>query len=101
MRRSTLLLLLVLFAASVAHAQRPAIELNVDARDVGRVKDNGDLQDVIPGTPAYEAGISPGMKLIAVVNGRRFTTDVFRDTLLATSTRPATMTLLISQVGAP
>jgi predicted metalloprotease with PDZ domain len=72
-----------------------ADELTDATSSIGlRVKDNGDLQDVIPGTPAYEAGIAPGMKLIAI-NGRRFTADVFRDTLLATSTTPATLTLLI------
>jgi predicted metalloprotease with PDZ domain len=59
-----------------------------------RAKEAGDLQDVIPGSPAYEAGLAPGMKLIAV-NGRRFTFDVLRDTLLATSAAPATLTLLV------
>ncbi|HEX3130621.1 MAG TPA: M61 family peptidase [Thermoanaerobaculia bacterium] len=59
-----------------------------------RVKEDGEIQDAIPGTPAYEAGITPGMKLIAV-NGRKFNSDVLRDTLLATSGAPATLTLLI------
>jgi predicted metalloprotease with PDZ domain len=59
-----------------------------------RVKEDGELQDVIPGTPAYEAGIAPGMKLIAV-NGRRFSPDVLRDNLLATTATPATLTLLV------
>jgi predicted metalloprotease with PDZ domain len=30
----------------------------------------GDIVDVVPGSPAYAAGLGPGMKLIAV-NGRR------------------------------
>jgi predicted metalloprotease with PDZ domain len=59
-----------------------------------RVKDNGELQDVIPGTPAYQAGVAPGMKLIAV-NGRRFTSDVLSDALRPTSAAPATVTLLV------
>jgi predicted metalloprotease with PDZ domain len=59
-----------------------------------RVKEDGEIQEAIPGTPAYEAGIAPGMKLIAV-NGRKFDSDVLRDTLLATSGAPATLTLLI------
>jgi predicted metalloprotease with PDZ domain len=59
-----------------------------------RVQEDGDLQDVIPGTPAYEAGIAPGMKLIAV-NGRRFSADVLRDALQPTTAKPATLTLLI------
>lgn len=59
-----------------------------------KVKEDGELQDVIPGTPAYEAGIGPGMKLIAV-NSRRFSPDVLRDALLPTSAKPATLTLLV------
>jgi predicted metalloprotease with PDZ domain len=58
------------------------------------VDESGMLQDVVPGTPAYEAGLAPGMKLIAV-NGRRYTSDVFRDALLATSKAPSTLTLLV------
>jgi predicted metalloprotease with PDZ domain len=59
-----------------------------------RIKEDGEIQDAIPGTPAYESGITPGMKLIAV-NGRKFDADVLRDTLLATGGAPATLTLLI------
>jgi predicted metalloprotease with PDZ domain len=44
------------------------------------VQENGELQDVIPGSPAYAVGIGPGMKLVAV-NGRRWSKDVLRDTL--------------------
>lgn len=59
-----------------------------------RIKDSGELQDVVPGTPAFEAGLGPGMKVIAI-NGRRFTTDLLRDTLLATGKTPSTLTLLV------
>jgi predicted metalloprotease with PDZ domain len=44
------------------------------------VKDNGEIQDTIDGMDAAQAGIAPGMKLIAV-NGRRFTPQIFRDAL--------------------
>jgi predicted metalloprotease with PDZ domain len=40
----------------------------------------GDLVDVVPGSPAYQAGIGPGMKLVAV-DGRRWTRDVLHDAL--------------------
>lgn len=43
----------------------------------------GDLRDVIPGSPAYAAGLGPGMKVIAV-NGRRWSKDVMRAALRAT-----------------
>jgi len=40
----------------------------------------GDLVDVVPNSPAYQAGIGPGMKLVAV-NGRRWTPQVLHDGL--------------------
>ncbi len=40
----------------------------------------GELRDVIPGSPAYAAGIGPGMKIIAV-NGRKWSKDVVRGAL--------------------
>jgi predicted metalloprotease with PDZ domain len=56
-----------------------------------RVNEEGEVQDAIPGTPAYAAGVAAGMKVIAV-NGRRFSPDVLRDALRS---KGATMTLLI------
>ena len=47
-----------------------------------RIRKGGTLQDVLPGTPAFEAGLGPGMNLIAV-NGRRFSPDILRDALNA------------------
>jgi predicted metalloprotease with PDZ domain len=40
----------------------------------------GELRDVIPGSPAYVAGLGPGMKVIAV-NGRKWSKDVVRAAL--------------------
>lgn len=56
--------------------------------------ENGELIDVIPGSPAYAAGIGPGMKLIAV-NGRRFSRDVLRDALRASPQAKVPMGLLV------
>ncbi len=42
----------------------------------------GDVRDVIPGTPAFTAGIGPGMKIIAI-NGRKFSKDVMLAALRA------------------
>lgn len=47
-----------------------------------RIRKDGRLQDVLPGTPAYESGLGPGMKLVAV-NDRRFSPDVLRDAMKA------------------
>jgi predicted metalloprotease with PDZ domain len=43
---------------------------------------DGELRDVIPGSPAYAAGLAPGMKVIAV-NGRRWSKDAMRAALRA------------------
>ncbi len=40
----------------------------------------GELRDVIPGSPAYAAGLGPGMKIIAV-NGRKWSKDIIRAAL--------------------
>ncbi|HET9838803.1 MAG TPA: M61 family peptidase [Candidatus Angelobacter sp.] len=40
----------------------------------------GELRDVIPGSPAYAAGLGPGMTIIAV-NGRKWSKDVIRAAL--------------------
>ncbi len=46
------------------------------------VSKDGDIRDVIPGLPAYTAGLGPGMKLIGV-NGRKWSKDVMRSVLRA------------------
>ncbi len=44
------------------------------------VRKDGEFKDVIYGSPAYSAGIAPGMKLVAV-NGRAWSKNVMRDAL--------------------
>jgi predicted metalloprotease with PDZ domain len=43
-------------------------------------KSDGDVTDVFPGTPAFEAGLAPQMTILAV-NGRVFTTDGLNDAI--------------------
>ena len=47
-----------------------------------QIKDDGEFLDVIVGSPAYVAGIGPGMKLVAV-NGRAWSKDVLLAALRA------------------
>jgi predicted metalloprotease with PDZ domain len=42
--------------------------------------DSGHIFDVIPGSPAANAGLAPGMRLVAV-NGRRWSPDILRDAI--------------------
>lgn len=53
------------------------------------VKSDGTISDVTIGSPAYAAGLMPGMKVTAV-NGRKYDPDVLREELRAgkTSTKP-------------
>jgi predicted metalloprotease with PDZ domain len=44
--------------------------------------DEGEVLDLIPGAPAAKAGLSPGMKVIAL-NGKQFTPDVIHDAIKA------------------
>jgi predicted metalloprotease with PDZ domain len=48
---------------------------------------DGKIVDVIPGLPAAQAGMSPGMKLLAV-NGRNWTPEVVQAALRASKTAP-------------
>jgi len=57
------------------------------------VLEDGTLQDVVPGTPAAEAGLAPGMKLVAV-NGRKWSADVLLDALRLGRTSDAPLELL-------
>jgi predicted metalloprotease with PDZ domain len=49
------------------------------------VTKEGEVRDVIPGTPAYAAGLAPGMKIIAV-NSRKWSKDIVRAALQASLT---------------
>ncbi len=58
------------------------------------VAEDSKLDDVIVGSPAYQAGIGPGMKLIAV-NGRRYTPEVLRDAIKAAQGNASPIDLLV------
>jgi len=44
------------------------------------LKKDGPISDVMPGTPAYEAGLGPQMTILAV-DGRVFSTDVLNEAI--------------------
>jgi predicted metalloprotease with PDZ domain len=59
-----------------------------------RVEKDGELDDVVPGSPAYQAGIGPGMKLVAV-NGRRWTAERLHDALRASQNSTQAIELIL------
>ena len=57
------------------------------------VEEDGTIIDVIPETPAFKAGLAPGMKLIAV-NERKYSKDIIRDALKLGKTSSLPLDLL-------
>ena len=58
------------------------------------VRKDGEFSDVLYGSPAYVAGIGPGMKLVAI-NGRAWSKEVLRDTLRASKDSKQPIELLV------
>ena len=58
------------------------------------LKEDGAVQDVIPGSPAARAGVAPAMNILAV-NGRRWTADRLRTAIQAASTNSASIELVV------
>jgi predicted metalloprotease with PDZ domain len=58
------------------------------------LRDDGTVGDVLRGSPADQAGLGPGMRVVAV-DGRRFSADVVGDALVAGKTRKEPLELLV------
>jgi predicted metalloprotease with PDZ domain len=59
------------------------------------IDEKGELIDVIPSSPAYHAGIGPGMKIIAI-NGRLWSKDVLKEAVRASKENQKPIELLVS-----
>jgi predicted metalloprotease with PDZ domain len=57
--------------------------------------EDGVVGDVIHGGPAYNAGIGPGMKIVAV-NGAQFSPDAMRDAIAAAKNATAPIQLIVA-----
>ena len=68
----------------------------VDARfSIGLVLDDkGGIRDAIMNSVAWNAGVAPGMELVAV-NGRKFTPDILREALKASKGNGPNLELLV------
>ena len=76
----------------LAEQQRKAINAEYS---VGlALRDDGTIVDAVQGMLAANAGIGPGMKVIAV-NGRKFTPEVWHDALKATKAANGPLQLLV------
>ena len=62
------------------------------------VKNDGYINDAIPGMPAYESGLSPYMRIVGV-NGRQFSLDGLTRAVRESSSNNSPITLLSSNTG--
>ena len=58
-------------------------------------EDDGVLRDVIPGMPAYAAGLGPGMK-VAAVNGRQWSREALREAVHASKSGSTPLEFLVA-----
>jgi predicted metalloprotease with PDZ domain len=59
------------------------------------ISDDGTVGDVTYGAPAYNAGIGPGMKIIAV-NGKQYSPDEMRQAVAASKSSTAPLQLIVA-----
>jgi predicted metalloprotease with PDZ domain len=59
-----------------------------------QLSENGDVNDSIVGGPAYNAGVTSGMKVVGV-NGRVYTHDILEDAIRAAKDTSQPITLLV------
>jgi predicted metalloprotease with PDZ domain len=83
-----------MIAASEA-AARPA---NYTASIGVLVKADGTVEDAIPGMPAYQCGVRPYTRVLAV-NGRQFSIEELTKSLVESKTQTGTIILLVSNAG--
>jgi predicted metalloprotease with PDZ domain len=58
-----------------------------------RLKEDGTISDITPGTPAYIAGLGPAMKLVGV-DGHAYSIDVLRQAIRDAKNRAAPIVVL-------
>ncbi len=63
-----------------------------------KLNEEGAIGDVVPGTPAFVAGLGPGMKIIGV-GGSAFSVEAVREAIRAAKVSPAPIELLMQNGG--
>jgi predicted metalloprotease with PDZ domain len=62
------------------------------------IKNDGYIQDAVPGMPAYESGLGPYMKVVGV-NGRQFSLEELIRAIQNSKSNPAPISVLVSNSG--
>lgn len=60
------------------------------------VKEDGTVDDIVTGSPAWDAGLGPGMKIVAV-NGRAWTTEILPEEVPAAKGASAPIEIAVQQ----
>ena len=63
-----------------------------------RIKQDGSVVDAIPGMPAFESGIGPYMKIVAV-NGHQFSLDELKRAMQSAKSEPAKIFVDVNNAG--
>jgi len=78
---------------AVGHTTDVQFSLGIIVHDLGS-ENSDEISDVIAGSPAAQAGIVPGMRLVAV-NGRRWTPEILREAIRQAKGGKEPMELLV------
>ena len=62
------------------------------------IKNDGYIQDAVPGMPAYESGLGPYMKVVGV-NGRQFSLEELTRAIQNSKSNPSSISVLASNSG--
>ena len=82
----------------IAASQAAARPVDYTASIGVLVKADGTVQDAIPGMPAYQCGMRPYTRVLAV-NGRQFSIEELNKTLAESKTHAEKIILLVSNAG--
>lgn len=82
----------------IAASQAAARPVDYTASIGVSVKADGTVQDAIPGMPAYQRGIRPYTRVLAV-NGRQFSIEELNKALAESKKQTGTIILLVSNAG--
>jgi predicted metalloprotease with PDZ domain len=76
----------------IADHSRKSIDLSYSLGVL--LKEDGTVMDVNPTSPAFKAGVAPGMKILSI-NGRTWSTDVLHETVASSKTSTTPIELVV------
>jgi predicted metalloprotease with PDZ domain len=84
--------------AHIQSDERTGGDLNFEYSLGMNVNANGSVLDVVPGMPAANAGLAPGMRILSV-NGRGWSVDALHDAVRSTRNRASSIEVNVENLG--